>query len=276
MTQGSRAWVPDGSAGLPVTMDGMATRKILVTNDDGVRSEGIEALAKALEAHGDVTIVAPQSESSAIGHALTLARPLRLEQVGPCVYFVDGTPTDCVNVAVAHLFPQKPDLVVSGINKGWNIGDDVTYSGTVAGALEGILLGIPSIAVSLQRTPHFDFTHAAAAAATLASEVLTRGLPPRTLLNVNLPAGVPRGWKCTVQAERNHVTEVFRGDDPRGRPYYWIDEGQSEWVPHGQSDYEAVRSGYISVTPLQPNLTAHEALRFVDTLMPHAETRSES
>ncbi len=246
----------------------MITRKILVTNDDGVRSDGIEALAHALEPLGEVTVVAPQAESSAIGHALTLTRPLRLEQIGPRVYFVDGTPTDCVNVAVAHVFDRKPDLVVSGINKGWNIGDDVTYSGTVAGALEGLLLGIPSMAVSLQRTPSFDFSHAAAAAATLAGEVLTRGLPPRTLLNLNLPAGVPRGWKLTVQADRNHVTEVYRGADPRGRPYYWIDEGQSEWVPHGQSDYEAVRGGFISVTPLQPNLTAHEALRFVEAMLP--------
>lgn len=252
-------------------MDVMTTRKILVTNDDGVRSEGIEALARALEALGEVTVVAPHAESSAIGHALTLARPLRLEQLGPGVYMVDGTPTDCVNVAVAHLYTAKPDLVVSGINKGWNIGDDVTYSGTVGGALEGTLLGIPSIAVSLQRTPVFDFAHAAAAAATVADGVLSRGLPPRTLVNVNVPAGVPRGWRVTVQADRSHVTEVFRGEDPRGRPYYWIDEGLSEWVPHGQSDYEAVREGYISVTPLQPNLTAHAALRFVETLVPGGE-----
>lgn len=246
----------------------MAIRKILVTNDDGVRSEGIEALAEALAPLGEVTVVAPHAESSAIGHALTLARPLRLEQIGPRIFIVDGTPTDCVNVAVAHLFDERPDLVVSGINKGWNVGDDVTYSGTVGGALEGVLLGIPALAVSLQRTPVFDFSHAAAAAATLAREVLTRGLPPRTLLNLNLPTGTPRGWRLTVQGERNHITEVFRGDDPRGRPYYWIDEGLSEWVPHGQSDYEAVREGYISVTPLQPNLTAHDALRFVEAMLP--------
>ncbi len=243
-------------------------RKILVTNDDGVRSEGIEVLATALAALGEVTVVAPHHESSAIGHALTLARPLRLEELAPRVYMVDGTPTDCVNIAVAHLFDVKPDLVVSGINKGWNLGDDVTYSGTVAGALEGILLGIPSIAVSLQRTAHFDFSHAAAAAVHLSRQVLAHGLPPRTLLNVNLATGAPRGWRLTVQADRTHVTEVLRGDDPRGRPYYWIDEGLSEWVPHGQSDYEAVRQGLISVTPLQPNLTAHDAMRYVGTLLP--------
>src|SRR5262245_42408605 len=123
---------------------------ILVTNDDGYRSEGIKALADALGALGEVVTVAPIGEASAIGHALTLRRPLRLEHVGKGVFSVDGTPTDCVNVAIAHVFKQLPDLVVSGINKGWNLGDDVTYSGTVAGALEGALLGVPSLAVSLR------------------------------------------------------------------------------------------------------------------------------
>src|SRR5919197_6078311 len=135
--------------------------RILVTNDDGVRSEGIYVLAQALERLGEVTIVAPNVEASAIGHALTLRRPLRMEQVGDRIYEVDGTPTDCVNIAVTKLFGVLPDLVVSGINKGFNLGDDITYSGTVAGAMEGALLGIPSIAVSLERTrdPHdFDFT----------------------------------------------------------------------------------------------------------------------
>jgi 5'-nucleotidase len=246
----------------------MPTRKILVTNDDGVRSEGIRALADALRSLGDVTIVAPDGEASAIGHALTLARPLRLEEVGPRIYCVDGTPTDCVNVAVVHLFDGKPDLVVSGINKGWNIGDDITYSGTVAGAMEGALLGIPAIAVSLRRTAVFDFEPAARAGAAVARVVLEAGLPPRTFLNVNVPMGEPRGWRTTVQAERNHVTQVLRADDPRGRPYYWIHEGHTEWVSHDQSDYEAVQSGYVSVTPLQPNLTAHAALDVVARLLP--------
>src|SRR5213079_2430534 len=126
--------------------------RILVTNDDGYRSDGIRALARALEDLGDVTIVAPVEEASAIGHALTLRRPLRLEQIGGGVYAVDGTPTDCVNMAVTQIFKRLPDLVVSGINKGWNLGDDVTYSGTVAGALEAALLGVPGIAVSLRMT----------------------------------------------------------------------------------------------------------------------------
>ena len=240
---------------------------ILVTNDDGYRSEGILALAKALERVGDVTIVAPQNESSAIGHALTLRRPLRLEHIGDRVYGVDGTPTDCVNVGVAQVLKRLPDLVVSGINKGWNLGDDVTYSGTVAGALEAALLSVPGIAVSLRATrAAYDFTYAADIAATLAEGLLRRPLPSRTFLNVNVPRGEPKGWRVTVQAGRNHITSVGERHDPQGRPYYWLEEGQTDWHPHDRSDYQTVRDGYVSITPLQPDLTAHNALRAVEEL----------
>lgn len=255
--------------------------KILVTNDDGVRSPGIRALADALKPLGDVTVVAPHIEASAIGHALTLRRPLRLEVVEEGVYEVDGTPTDCVNVAITHLYSgngssdvaqeaparARPDLVVSGINMGYNLGDDVTYSGTVAGAMEGALLGIPSIAVSLCRTRDaYDFRHAADAAARMAEAVLEQGLPPRVFLNINVPPGAPRGLRVTVQARRNHITVVNERIDPRGRPYYWIEEGQNDWEPHDRSDYQAVRDGFVSVTPLQPDLTAHDALGAADAL----------
>ena len=166
--------------------------RILVTNDDGVHSDGIHALAEALRAIGDVTVVAPHIEASAIGHALTLRRPLRVEQLRDRVYEVDGTPTDCVNIAFTKIFDARPDLVVSGINKGYNLGDDVTYSGTVSGALEGALLGVPSIAVSQERTRHqYDFTHAAAAAATIAGIVLRERLAPQTFLSLNVPTGKP-------------------------------------------------------------------------------------
>lgn len=249
---------------------------ILVTNDDGVRSEGIHALAGALAPLGQVVVVAPQLEASAIGHALTLRRPLRLEHLGDNVYSVDGTPTDCVNIAITKVLHRMPDLIVSGINKGYNLGDDVTYSGTVSGALEGALLGIPSLAVSLQRVreaPEFD--DAAAAGATVASAVLQRGLPPRTLLNINVPRGRPKGLKVTVQARRNHVTSVSESVDPRGQPYYWIEEGQSDWEPHDRSDYQAVRDGYVSVTPLQPDLTHYNALKYVESLPLGAEVEVE-
>jgi 5'-nucleotidase len=246
--------------------------RILVTNDDGYRSDGIHALARALRDVGDVTIVAPTVEASAIGHALTLRHVLRLDQIEDRVFSVDGTPTDCVNVAVTQVFKGLPDLIVSGINKGWNLGDDVTYSGTVAGALEGALLGMPAIAVSLRQTRgDYDFSHAARAAAAFADALLRRPLPPRTFLNINVPKGQPKGYRVTVQAKRNHVTSVSERHDPKGRPYYWIEEGQNEWEPHDRSDYQAVRDGYISVTPLQPDLTAHDALAAAEALAAERE-----
>jgi len=241
--------------------------RILVTNDDGVYSEGVRTLGRALGQLGEVTIVAPLGESSAIGHALTLSRPLRLDQLEPHIWCVDGTPTDCVNLAVARVFDTLPDLVVSGINKGYNLGDDVTYSGTVAGAIEGTLIGIPSIAVSVSRSRRdIDFTQAADAAVRIAAEVLEHGLPKRVLVNVNVPSRPARGFKVTTQAIGRQTTAVRVGEDPRGRPYYWIEEVQREWDPDPRSDIEAVKAGWISVTPLQLDLTASEALGFLETL----------
>ena len=243
-------------------------KRILVTNDDGVRSEGIHALARALARLGETTVVAPHVEASAIGHALTLRRPLRVEQLESRVYEVDGTPTDCVNIAIAKILAGAPDLIVSGINKGYNLGDDVTYSGTVAGALEGALLGIPSLAVSLERSLDvYEFQFAAEAAAQIGEAVLARGLPARTLININVPPGRPKGFRTTVQARRNHVTVVDERVDPRGRAYYWIEEGQNSWTPHDRSDYQAVKEGYVSITPLQPDLTDHAALTSIDELL---------
>jgi 5'-nucleotidase len=241
-------------------------RRILVTNDDGYRSAGLIALADALRPLGEVTIVAPMSEASAIGHALTLRQPLRLEQMSENVFAVEGTPTDCVNIAVTHVLRCLPDLVVSGINKGWNLGDDVTYSGTVSGALEGALLGAQAIGVSLQFSRSFDFTPSARAAAAIAASLFESPLPSRTFLNINVPKAEPKGYRVTVQAKRNHITSVAERHDPKGRPYYWIEEGQDEWEPHDRSDYQAVRDGYISVTPLHPDLTAHQALAAVERL----------
>jgi 5'-nucleotidase len=242
--------------------------RILVTNDDGVRSEGIHVLADGLRRLGEVTVVAPNVEASAIGHALTLRRPLRMEQISEGIFEVDGTPTDCVNIALTQLFDGRIDFIVSGINKGYNIGDDVTYSGTVAGAMEGALLGIPSVAVSLERSiGAYDFGAAAAAAATVVEAALRGGLPARTFLNLNVPPGQPKGLRVTFQAKRNHVTVVDPREDPRGRPYYWIEEGENEWEPHDRSDYQAVKDGFVSVTPLQVDLTAYSAIGLVETLL---------
>jgi 5'-nucleotidase len=241
-------------------------RRILVTNDDGVRSDGIHALADALRPLGEVTVVAPLIEASAIGHALTLRRPLRLEQMSEGIYAVDGTPTDCVNIAMTTVFKGKPDLVVSGINKGWNLGDDITYSGTVSGAFEAALLGVAGIAVSLQYTGDttFDFGESARAAHLVARSVLEKGLPARTFLNINVPKGQTKGFRVTVQAKRNHLTKVNERIDPRGRRYFWIEEGQNDWEPHDRSDYQAVRDGYVSVTPLQPDLTAYSVIPIIE------------
>ena len=242
--------------------------RILITNDDGVRSEGIHVLADAIRRLGEVVVVAPNVEASAIGHALTLRRPLRMEAISEGVYEVDGTPTDCVNVALTQLFGGQLDFVVSGINKGYNIGDDVTYSGTVAGAMEGALLGIPAVAVSLERTNEaYDFTAAAAAAATVVEAALRGGLPARTFLNLNVPGGQPKGLRVTFQGKRNHVTVVTPREDPRGRSYYWIEEGENEWEPHDRSDYQAVKDGMVSVTPLQLDLTAYTSIAAVEVLL---------
>ena len=252
-------------------------KKILVTNDDGVHSDGIHELARAVAHLGHVVIVAPNVEASAIGHALTLRRPLRVEQRQPNVYEVDGTPTDCVNVAITRLLDAPPDLILSGINKGYNLGDDVTYSGTVAGAMEGALLGIPSIAVSLERTRSaYDFRAAAAGAAQVAERILAgSALPARTFLNINVPRGKPKGIRITVQAKRNHITVVDKRTDPRGQDYYWIEEGQNDWQPHDRSDYQAVRDGFMSVTPLQTDLTDYNALTLLDELSTWREVEVE-
>jgi 5'-nucleotidase len=242
-------------------------REILVTNDDGVHSDGIKTLAEALGHLGNITIVAPMQEASAIGHALTLRRPLRIETIAPKTFGIDGTPTDCVNLAISHIIKRKPDLIVSGINKGWNLGDDVTYSGTVSGALEGALLGIAAIAVSTQnRHNTFEFAPGARAAALVAELVLERGMPKFTFLNINVPYGPNKGFRVTVQAKRNHVTVVDERIDPRKRAYYWIEEGENDWEPHDRSDYQAVRDGYISITPLQPDMTAHDAMKYLEDL----------
>ncbi len=242
-------------------------RHILVTNDDGYFSEGIRVLAAALAPLGHVTIVAPHNEASAVGHALTLRRPLRIEQIETAVYSVDGTPTDCVNLGIDVVLRRVPDLIVSGINKGLNIGDDVTYSGTVAGALEGALLGHQAIAVSLDAGGGpWHFEPAAAVAAAIAAQVLMHPLPPRTFLNVNVPSGAPRGVRVTVQATRNHVTKIDERVDPRGRAYYWIEEAEDSWQARDRSDYQAIREGYVSVTPLQPDLTDHANLAWTQFL----------
>jgi len=240
---------------------------ILVCNDDGYRSEGILALAEALRALGTVYVVAPDRERSAAGHSLTLSHPLRVEKVGTRAYAVDGTPTDCVNLAVNGILRgKKIALVASGINKGANMGDDITYSGTVAGAMEGTLLGIPSIAVSLVSRNHFRFEASAKFTHEVARKVLRHKIPKDTLLNINLPNVPPeeiRGVRVTRQGKRIYGDAIVEKRDPRGRKYYWIggDSLEREDIPG--SDLEAVEEGYISVTPLHLDMTDYASLRAI-------------
>jgi len=233
---------------------------ILVTNDDGVHAAGLAALAAALDDLGDVYVVAPDREQSAVGHALTLHRPLRVTQVGERRYAVNGTPSDCVNLAVLGLLPERPVLVASGINHGSNLGDDVTYSGTVSAAMEGTLLGVPSMAVSRNESGEGSFEGAGAVARLVASRVLVEGLPPKTLLNVNAPREPAGGIRMTRLGHRVYREKIVQETDPRGLPYYWIGAGPPEWNEDEGSDISAVNRGFASVTPLHLDLTHHGAL----------------
>jgi 5'-nucleotidase len=233
---------------------------ILVTNDDGVHAPGIRALAAGLEGTGEVWVVAPDREASASGQSLTLKHPLRAEKVEPRVVAVDGTPADCVNLAIVKLLPRRPAVVLSGINRGGNMGDDIFYSGTVGGAREATFFGVPAIAVSLAARADLDYGPAARFARRLADLVLERGLPERTLLNVNVPPGKPVGVAVTVQGRRTHEGTILEGLDPRHRTYYWIEEGRDQWVRDEMSDIFAVRSGLVSVSPLQTDTTHERAL----------------
>jgi 5'-nucleotidase len=250
--------------------------RILVTNDDGIFSVGLKVLAGALAAVGEVTVVAPASEQSASAHSLTLARPLRIRDHGEGQFSVDGTPTDCVTLALTKILHDRPpEIVVSGINYGPNLGDDVTYSGTVAGALEASVFGLPGIAVSLATRSDFDFAHAAEFAAGLTRRVLAAGLPEGTILNVNVPPGPFRGVRMTHQGIKVGRTAIMEGVDPRGRAYYWIGEQDVSWKQDGGSDYAAIEEGLVSVTPLRTDMTdyrALEKLRSWDGLAPHGKS----
>ncbi len=246
---------------------------ILVTNDDGISSPGIKILSKTLKSVGDVYVVAPETEQSAVAHALTLHRPLKSEKTGKNTYYLNGTPTDCVIIGVNKLLPVRPDIIVSGINNGGNLGDNLTYSGTVAAAIEGTLLGIPSIAVSLVteynnnhglRKMTAGFNRAAVCAKEMVNKIINAGLPRDTLLNVNVPLGPEiRGTKITRQGKLvydNGIQELF---DPRGKECYWIGGGEPQWKKGGDTDLDAIHNGYISVTPVHLDLTNYKVMKYL-------------
>lgn len=233
---------------------------ILVTNDDGVYAPGIRALHDAVRHLGRSVIVAPERDNSAVSHALTMNRPLQVRQLEEDIYTLDGTPTDCVTIGSNKVLPEKPALLVSGINPGANLGDDISYSGTVSAAIEGTMYNIPSLAFSLAGEPPFDFETAAGVAWKLASMALEFGLPEKTLLNINIPQRSPgeiRGIQFTTQGRRIYQNAIQETFDPWGRKHYWIGGGTVHWSGEGSTDEKAVNKGYISVTPIQLDLTNH-------------------
>ncbi len=251
--------------------------QILLTNDDGIESEGLYALYQELQDVADVVIVAPQGERSALGHAITLSDPLRVEKVKKngqrYGYAVSGTPVDCVKLAVSVILKSRPDLVISGINSGLNTGVHIVYSGTVSAALEAVILGIPAIAVSVASTASLDFTHYTQFVRKLSLMVLHRGLPAGTLLNVNMPSQesghnpeivISRQAKCYVKD--NFQKRV----DPRNRIYYWLDTEELFMVEGGDdtgidTDVEAVKKGKISITPIRCDLTDPQSIHLLQT-----------
>jgi 5'-nucleotidase len=240
-------------------------RIILVSNDDGVAAPGIAALEQALRGLGEVYVVAPDRERSASSHSLTIDVPLRAKRLRDRVFAVRGTPTDCVLLSIENLLPSRPDLVVSGVNRGPNMGTDVTYSGTVAAAIEGTILGSPSIAVSLDHGPRgeYDYAPAAAVARSFAEMVLERGLPDGTLLNINVP-NVPaekiRAPRATRLGHQVYEDSIIEKTDPRGESYYWIGGQSSRRSKDAGTDFAAVASGHVSVTPIHLDMTDYETL----------------
>ncbi len=239
---------------------------ILVTNDDGINSPGIIELAKILRVFGDVFTVAPDREQNAVGRALTLHRPLRVEKKSKNRFAVNGTPSDCVNLAINGLLPRKPDLVVSGINKGANLGDDISYSGTISGAFEATIHGIPAFAISLVARNRFNFKPAARFAAKLTKKIFLYGLPPDTFLNVNVPDTRGReisSYRVTRQGKSIYDNSIMEKVDPRGETYYWIGGKEVRFKQIAQSDFDAISNNVISITPLK---TDHTDFAYIDDL----------
>ena len=236
---------------------------ILLSNDDGYSAEGLKALARALSPHVEITVVAPDSNRSGASNSLTLELPLRVSRTENGFLRVNGTPTDCVHLAITGLLDREPDMVFAGINHGSNLGDDVIYSGTVAAATEGRFLGLPAVALSLASHAPRHFDTAGQVAVALLNRIRRHPLPPDTILNVNVP-DVPwaelRGFKSCRLGQRHKAEPVIRAQDPRGRDIYWVGAAGPEQDAGPGTDFHAIREGYVSVTPLQIDLTRYDRL----------------
>ncbi|MGO8789771.1 MAG: 5'/3'-nucleotidase SurE [Terriglobia bacterium] len=246
----------------------MSAKRILITNDDGINAPGIKALEQGLSAVGEVTVIAPDREMSATSQSISLHTPLRIHRINDRHYGINGTPADSVILALYKILPQRPDLVVSGINPGGNLGENVVYSGTVGGANEGAVHGVPSFAISLVSRKDLDFSCATAFAAQLATKILKEGLEPGVCLNVNVPPGEVRGVRITRQSQKISQNLVMEQKDPRGRPHYWLDETVEFGEVEPDSDYGAVQAGEISVTPLQVDRTHYPSLNHISRWLP--------
>ncbi|MDD2894305.1 MAG: 5'/3'-nucleotidase SurE [Halothiobacillaceae bacterium] len=249
---------------------------ILISNDDGVYSPGIRALLDAMRPLGQVTIVAPDRDRSGASNSLTLARPLRPRLIEPGIWSVDGTPTDCVHLALTGLLDFKPDIVISGINHGANMGDDVLYSGTVAAATEGRSLGLPAIALSMDAHEPQHLATAGRAAQTLVQSIATHCLPPDTLLNVNIPDrpwAEIQGLRATRLGKRHPSAPMVPGLDPRGKPIYWVGPAGAAADEGEGTDFSAVREGWVSVTPIHFDMTRYEALTGLAGWLPDVAAR---
>ena len=250
----------------------MAVKRILATNDDGIHAVGLKALEESLTALGEVTVVAPDSERSATSQSITIHAPLRVRALDERHYAVSGTPADSIILALHLLLKKKPDLVVSGINPGANLGENVIYSGTVAAALEATLHGVPAIAISFASRKQFDYQPCAAFAVQLAAKVLEEGLPPGVMLNVNVPRGEVRGARITRQSRKITQNVIFEKHDPRGRPYYWQDETVAFENVEPDSDYAAILAHEISITPLQADRTDYASLNHLSNWLAALQT----
>jgi 5'-nucleotidase len=240
--------------------------QILISNDDGYQAPGIRCLAEALGRIAAVTVVAPDRDRSGASNSLTLDNPMRATRAEDGFVRVDGTPTDCVHLAITGLLEREPDMVVSGINAGANLGDDVLYSGTVAAAMEGRFLGLPAVAVSLASSQPEHYATAAQVAVELVERLKADPLPADTILNVNvpdLPWEALAGWQATRLGHRHKSEPVVKAHDPRGRAIYWVGPPGGEQDAGAGTDFYAVRNGYVSITPIQVDLTRYEALEKV-------------
>ena len=244
---------------------------ILLSNDDGYLAEGLNALANALREHAEVSVVAPDRNRSAASNSLTLEMPLRAYATDNGFIKVDGTPTDCVHLAITGLLDHEPDMVFAGINHGSNLGDDVLYSGTVAAATEGRFLGLPAIAISLVGSNPIHFETAANVAVTLLKQLVKKPLPKDTILNVNVPDVALKdlkGFKATRLGQRHKSESVIKSNDPRGRIIYWVGPPGAEQDAGPGTDFHAINEGYVSVTPLQIDLTRYESIDALASWLP--------